>query len=90
MEDYREFEYGKQLAPKHVHLKFPWIIQKFYEWYYLACVYGLNFVEAKIPEDIFNTLDIDLNVELAELDTIYKMRLGYTNPSLINQIQLNP
>jgi hypothetical protein len=31
-------------------------MQKFHEWYFLACVYGLNFVEAKIPRDIFNTL----------------------------------
>jgi hypothetical protein len=69
--DYREFEYGKQLVPKHVNLKLPWIMQKFHEWYYLACVYGLNVVEAKIPVDIYNTLDFDLNVELAELHTIY-------------------
>jgi hypothetical protein len=26
--DYREFEYGKPLVPKHVHLKFLWIMQK--------------------------------------------------------------
>jgi hypothetical protein len=24
--DYREFEYGKMLVPKHVHLKFSWIM----------------------------------------------------------------
>jgi hypothetical protein len=45
--DYKEFEYVKLLVPKHVHLKLPWIIKKFHEWYYLACVYGLNFVEPK-------------------------------------------
>jgi hypothetical protein len=44
--DYREFEYVKPLVAKYVHLKFLWIMQKFHEWYYLACVYGLNFVEA--------------------------------------------
>jgi hypothetical protein len=71
--DYRKFEYGKLIVPKHVHLKFLWILQKFHEWYYLACVYGLNFVEAKIPGDIFNTLDFDLNVELAELHNIYHL-----------------
>jgi hypothetical protein len=42
-------------------------MQKFHKWYYFACVYGLNFAEAKIPRDIFNTLDFQLNVELAEL-----------------------
>jgi hypothetical protein len=63
--DYMEFEYEKSLAPKHVHLKCPWIMWKFHEWYYLACFYGLNFVEAKILRDIFNTLDFDLNVKLA-------------------------
>jgi hypothetical protein len=47
--DYREFEYGKPLVPKYVHLKFLSIMQKFHEWYFLACVYGLNFIETKIP-----------------------------------------
>jgi hypothetical protein len=52
--DYRNFEYGKPLVPKHVHLKFLWIMQKFHVWYFLACVYGFNFVEAKISGNIFN------------------------------------
>jgi hypothetical protein len=73
--DYREFEYGKPLIPKHVHLKLSWIMQKFHEWYYLACVYGLNFAKAKIPGDIFNTLDFDLNVELVELHTVYHLQM---------------
>jgi hypothetical protein len=50
-------------------------MQKFHEWYYLSCVCGLNFVEAKISGDIFNTLDFDLNVELAELHTIYHLQM---------------
>jgi hypothetical protein len=73
--DYREFEYGKLLALKHVHLKFSWIMQKFHNRYYLACVYGLNFVEAKISRDIFDTLDFDLNAELVELHTIYHLQM---------------
>jgi hypothetical protein len=31
--DYMEFEYGKPLVPKLVHLKFPLIMQKIHEWY---------------------------------------------------------
>jgi hypothetical protein len=73
--DYWEFEYGKLLVPKHVHLKLLWIMQKIHEWYYFACVYGLNFVEAKIPGAIFNTLDFDLNVVLAKLHTIYRFKM---------------
>jgi hypothetical protein len=72
--DYLEFEYGKPLISKHVHLKLPWIMQKIHEWYYLACVYGLNFVEAKIPRDIFD-LDFDLNVKLIELHTVYRLQM---------------
>jgi hypothetical protein len=63
------------LVPKHVHLMFLWILQKFYEWYFLACVYGLNFVEATILGDILNTLDFDLNVKLAELHTIFHLQM---------------
>jgi hypothetical protein len=73
--DYIEFEYRKPLVPKHVHLKCSWIMQKFHQWYYPACVYGLNFIEAKIPRDILNTLDFELNVELAELHTIYHLQM---------------
>jgi hypothetical protein len=69
--DIREFEYGKPLVPKYVHLKLPWMMHKLHQWYYLACAYGLNFIEAKIPGDIFNTTCFDLNVELARLHTIY-------------------
>jgi hypothetical protein len=50
-------------------------MQKFHEWYYFAYVYGLNFVEVKIPGDIFNNLDVDLNAELAELHTIHRLQM---------------
>jgi hypothetical protein len=73
--DIREFEYGKPLVPKHVHRKLPWIMQKLHKWYYLVCVYGLNFIEAKIPGDIFNTSSFELNVKLAELHTIYHLQI---------------
>jgi hypothetical protein len=48
---------------------------KFHEWYYFACVYGLNFIEGKISGDIFRTADFDLHVEIAELHTIYHLRM---------------
>jgi hypothetical protein len=73
--DIREFEYGKLLVPKQVHRKLLWIMQKLHEWYYLACVYGLNFIEAKIPGDIFNTSSFDLNVKLVKLHTIYHLQM---------------
>jgi hypothetical protein len=73
--DIREFEYGKPLVLKHVHQKLLWTMQKLHEWYYLACVYGLNFIEAKIPRDIFNTSGFDLNVKLDELHTIYHLQI---------------
>jgi hypothetical protein len=50
-------------------------MMKFHEWYYLACVYGLNFIEAKIPRDIFKNSDIDLHVELAELHTLDLLKM---------------
>jgi hypothetical protein len=73
--DIREIEYKKPLVAKHVNRKLPWIMQKLHEWYYLACVYGLNFIEAKIPRDIFNTSSFDLNVELAEVHNIYHLQM---------------
>jgi hypothetical protein len=67
--DYIEFEYRKSLVPKQVHVKLPFIMMRFHEWYYLTCIYGLNFIEAKILGDIFKTSDFDLHVQLAELHT---------------------
>jgi hypothetical protein len=72
---YMEFECGKLLVPKHVHLKLSWIMQKIHELYYLACVYGLNFIKSKILGDIFNTSYFDLHVELAELHTIIHLKM---------------
>jgi hypothetical protein len=48
--DYRDFEHGKLLAPKHVHLKVSWIMQKFHKLFYLACVSRLNLVKLKFLE----------------------------------------
>jgi hypothetical protein len=73
--DYKLFEYEKSLVPKQVHAKLLWSMKKFHEWYYFACVYELNFIEAHIPGDIFKTSDIELNVKLYELHTIYHLRM---------------
>jgi hypothetical protein len=50
-------------------------MQKLHEWYYLACVYGLNFIEVKITGDIFNTSSFDQNVEFTELHTIHHLQM---------------
>jgi hypothetical protein len=50
-------------------------MQKINEWFYLACAYGLNFTKAKIPRDILNTSDFDLHVELADLLTIFHLKM---------------
>jgi hypothetical protein len=71
--DYIEFDYEKPLVHEQVHVKLSWIMKKFHEWFYLGCVYGLNFIETKIPKDIFKTSDFDLHVEFAELHTIYRL-----------------
>jgi hypothetical protein len=73
--DYTEFEYGKLFVQKQVHVKLSWIMRKFHEWYYLACVYGLSFIEAKISGDIFKTSDIDLHVKIFKLHTIYHLKM---------------
>jgi hypothetical protein len=50
-------------------------MQKIHKWYYLACVYGLNFIEAKIPRDIFNTSDFDLHVKLVKMHTFIHLKM---------------
>jgi hypothetical protein len=51
------------------------MMTKLHQWYYIACVYGLTFIEAKIARNIFNTTGFDLNVKLAELHTIYHLQM---------------
>jgi hypothetical protein len=68
---YNEFEYGKSLVTKQVHANFMWLLKRLHEWYYLACVCGLQFIEGCIPEVVFKSQSFDLNIELFELHTIY-------------------
>jgi hypothetical protein len=53
--DYNEFEYGKPLVTKHVHAKLMWPLRRLHEWYYLACVCGLQFIKGCIPEVVFKS-----------------------------------
>jgi hypothetical protein len=73
--DYMKFEYRKLLVLKQVHVKLSWVMEKFHEWYYLTCVYGLNFIKVKIPRDIFKTSDFDLHVKIVKMHTIYYLRM---------------
>jgi hypothetical protein len=73
--DYTLFEYGKPLLIKQAHTKLSWTMRRLHEWYYLACVCGLQFIECRIPEAVFKSQSFDLNVELFELHTIYQLKM---------------
>jgi hypothetical protein len=109
--DHNEFKYGKPLVTKQVHAKLMWPLRR-HEWYYIACVCGLQFIEGHIPEAVFKSRSFDLNNKMFELHTIYQLRmlnitmmtvmctllhtcdkekrLGFMNPTQINQLELNP
>jgi hypothetical protein len=53
--DYNKFKYGKPLDAKQVHANLMWPLRRLHEWYYLACVCGLQFIEGRIPEAIFKS-----------------------------------
>jgi hypothetical protein len=110
--NHNEFEYGKLLVMKQVHAKLMWPLRGLHEWYYLACVCGLQFIKGHIPKAIFKSRSFDLNIKMFELHTIYRLRLiditmmivmctllhicdnkkrlRFTNPTQINQLELNP
>jgi hypothetical protein len=69
--DYNEFEYGKPLFTKQAHAKLLWPMRRLHEWYYFACVCGLQFIEGCVCEAVFKSRSFDLNIELFELHTIY-------------------
>jgi hypothetical protein len=69
--DYNEFEYGKPLVIKQVHTKLLWPLRRLHKWYYLACVYGLQFIEGRVLEAVFKSQCFDLNIKLFMLHTIY-------------------
>jgi hypothetical protein len=71
--DYNEFEYGK--PTKQAQEKLLWSMRRLHEWYYLACVCGLQFIEGHIPEAVFKSQSFDLIIKLFELDTIYQLRM---------------
>jgi hypothetical protein len=77
--DHNDFEYGKLLVTKQVHANFMWPMRRLHEWYYLAYVCGLQFIEGRIHEKVFKSRSFDLNLELFKLHTIYRLRkLGIT------------
>jgi hypothetical protein len=64
---------------KKAHAKLLWPLRRIHEWYYLACVCGLQFIERRVPEAVFKSPSIDPNIELFEIHTIYQLRmLGIT------------
>jgi hypothetical protein len=73
--DYSEFEYGKVLVTRQVNAKLMWPLRRLHEWYYLACVCDLQFIEGHILEMVFKSRSFDLNIELFELHTIYQLRM---------------
>jgi hypothetical protein len=50
-----------------------WPMRRLYEWYYLACVCVLQFIEGHIHDEVFKSRSFDLNIELFELHTIYQL-----------------
>jgi hypothetical protein len=50
-----------------------WHMKRLHEWYYLACVCGLQFIEGCIHEKVFKSRSFDLNIKLFEVHTIYRL-----------------
>jgi hypothetical protein len=53
--DYYKFKYGKLLIAKQAHAKLLWPMRRLHEWYYLACVCGLQFIEGHVPGAVFKS-----------------------------------
>jgi hypothetical protein len=73
--DYNEFEYEKPLVTKQAHANLLWPMRRLQKWYYLECVCGLQVIEGRVPEAVFKSQSFDLNIELFELHTIYRLRM---------------
>jgi hypothetical protein len=63
------------LLQKHVHAKLMCPLRRLHEWYYLACVCGLQFIDGRIPEAVFKSRGFDINIRMFELHTIYWLRM---------------
>jgi hypothetical protein len=68
---YNEFVYRNLLVTKQVHAKLLWPMRRLHEWYYLASVCNLQFIEGRIPKAVFKSHRFDLNIKLFKLHTIY-------------------
>jgi hypothetical protein len=73
--DHNEFENGNPLVTKQVHAKLMWPLRRLHEWYYLACVCGLQFIEGRILEAVFKSQSFDINIKMFKLHTIYRLRM---------------
>jgi hypothetical protein len=63
---YHKFEYGKLIIIKQAHAKLLCPLSRLDEWYYPACVRGLQFIEGCVHEVVFKSQNFDLNIELFE------------------------
>jgi hypothetical protein len=50
-------------------------MRRLHEWYYLACLCGLQFIEGRIHEEVFKSQSFDLNIKMFKLHTIYRLRM---------------
>jgi hypothetical protein len=52
-----------------------WPLRRLHEWYYLACVCGLQFIKCCIPEAVFKSQSFDLNIEPFKIQIIYRLKM---------------
>jgi hypothetical protein len=50
------------LVTKQAHTKLSWPMRRLHEWYYLACVCDLQFIEGRVFEAVFKSQSSDINV----------------------------
>ena len=70
------YHYGRPLVSRATFKKLSPNMQKWHEWYFLACQYNITHITARVPAEVFNTTtDFELPVPIEEFHIIFNLKM---------------
>ena len=71
-DDFPNYRHGMPLLPRDKIAGREWILKRFHGWYMEACSRGIQFIQAKVPGDLFNWTPFDLHVPFEDIHALYR------------------
>jgi hypothetical protein len=69
-DDFTTYAHGKPLLPKCKIGERDFLVKTFDGWYLKACALGIEFIQAKVPRELFNCGPFDLYVSFEDMHSL--------------------